>query len=147
MSPVHQHRSISNNRLIHIDGQAKVDTWQTMKRRRSFSPPDRLSRSSPIFVDPKSTLDNWNFTRARDTIPNDSNNIQPIHIDSHSRINTWSDRTPQHRSPINERPTIVHYDHVKSTVDNWQENKRPKRRTRPKLLQVDICLSRSNRIP
>ena len=47
---------------------------------------------------------------------------------------------------INERPTIVYYDHVKSTVDNWQQNERPKRRIRPKLLQVDNRFSRCNEI-
>ncbi len=37
---------------------------------------------------------------------------------------------------------IIHYDDVKSTIDNWQDNKKSYRRLRPKLLQVNIIYSK-----
>ena len=150
VSSTHHHRSILTKPILHIHGQAKVDTWQTIKRRRSLTPPDHFRRSSPIFVDPKPTLDNWNSLPTRNaTNSNDQMSIQPMHIDSHSRVDTWSNHAQQRRSPTNfieEKPSIIHYDRVKSTVDNWQETKRSKRRIRPKLLQVDITSFDSKKI-
>jgi hypothetical protein len=80
-----------------------------------LSPPDNLQDSQPIFVDPKSTLDNWN------NLPK---------------------RTTKQNEQINTRP--IHYGDVKSTIDNWQETKKSYPRLRQKLLHVNINYSNFN---
>ena len=64
-SSIRRQRSASVNRVLHIDRQAKVDTWQTLKRHRSLSPIDaqkKPQQQQPIFVEPKSTIDTWRLS-------------------------------------------------------------------------------------
>jgi hypothetical protein len=99
-------------------------------------------------VDPKPTLDNWNNLPRRTIKQNQQIHTQPIHVDSHSHIDTWSDHIKQRRastSIIHEQPMIIHYDDVKSTIDNWQEKKKSYPRSRPKLFQVNINYSNFNK--
>ncbi len=92
----------------------------------------------------KSTLDNWNNIPRRRNKHIDQLNTRPIHVDPQSHIDTWSDNINQRRSStgvINETPRTIHYDDVKSTIDNWQDKSKSYRRLRPKLLQVNSRFS------
>jgi hypothetical protein len=68
-----------------------------MKRHRSLSPIDNLRKHQTVFVEPKSTLDNWNHIPKRISKQNEQIDTRPIHVDPHSHIDTWSDQKKSYR--------------------------------------------------
>lgn len=78
----------------------------------------------PTNITGKSTIDTWNDLSTITIKRNEQINPKPIHIDSHSNINTWSDDIKQpksSRSFIDEKTITIDFDHAKPTVDDWNE--------------------------
>ncbi|CAF1588791.1 unnamed protein product, partial [Rotaria sordida] len=127
---IKRHRSLSpiqnleKQQTIFINPKSTIQTWNLNKSIKTKVKDIDLHQRTNIIG--KSTIDNWNnISKRKINKQNEEINTRPIHIDSHSQIDTWLDDIKQRNvltTNINEKPSMIHFDHVKSTIDNWNEH-------------------------
>ena len=61
----------------------------------------------------KSTLNHWNDISSKPITRDKQINIRSLHVDPHSHLDTCSNDI--------ETSSIIHFNPVKSTIDNWNE--------------------------